>query len=148
MSVLRSEFDEQRVSSAYDFKKQGKISGDGIQLDIKPPMGANYFRVDKAAIIWGDPSFSNSSSGSGAETEAETEATSYSDPLTMKWHAAYQDVLGVLDITALEQTGWHECDSNFQITFLPAGSTAPSLTSSVTVTSKAEALTAVQNFVD
>jgi hypothetical protein len=52
--------------------KQGKLSAEGFQLDIKPPFGAKYFRLDKAAVIWGDPSFDNSGSGEGSGSTGES----------------------------------------------------------------------------
>jgi hypothetical protein len=105
MSVLRSEFDEQRVSQAYDFVKAGRVEGEGIRLDIKPPMGANYFRISKAGVFWGDPSFDNSSS-SATSLDGETDdETSYDETLLMKMHSAYQDV-GTGDYKDLTAGNW------------------------------------------
>jgi hypothetical protein len=76
-------------------------------------MGANYFRLDKAAVIWANPSFDNSSqSQSQSESEsAETESESLTDTLTMSMHVAYQDVPYYAGIQFLTQTNWKMADS-------------------------------------
>jgi hypothetical protein len=142
MSILRSELDEQKIASAYDFVKQGQPSAAGIQLDIKPPMGANYFRLDKAAVFWSDPSFDNSSSGT-AESATVEGALSNPTVLTMLPAIAYQDCDSGKEIRDLIPGGWHICDPDkFTISFEGSGS-LPNYQMSENVDSNDEALSFV-----
>jgi hypothetical protein len=60
MSVIRSELDEHHRTEYHDLIK-GKETTDGWKLDLTPPAGTDYWRLDRASIFWLDPSFATTS---------------------------------------------------------------------------------------